>query len=118
LPKYLNSVEFDPLNPAVMYVTYSEPSRPQVFMSTDAGATWRPRAAGLPPFRVLVLRADPVAPNTLYGGTDVGVYRSTDQGETWNRFGTGLPNVQVNDMCLFKYGAASASPLTGAACGS
>jgi photosystem II stability/assembly factor-like uncharacterized protein len=106
LPKYLNSVEFDPSNPAVMYVTYSEPSRPQVFMSTDGGATWRPRAAGLPPFRVLVLRADPVEPNTLYGGTDVGVYRSTDQGETWNRFGAGLPNVQVNDMRLFKYGAA------------
>jgi photosystem II stability/assembly factor-like uncharacterized protein len=105
LPKYLNSVEFDPLNPAVMYVTYSEPSKPQVFMSTDAGASWLARAAGLPPFRVLVLRADPVEPNTLYSGTDVGVYRSTDQGETWSRFGKGLPNVQVNDMRLFKYGA-------------
>jgi photosystem II stability/assembly factor-like uncharacterized protein len=106
LPKYLNSVEIDPLNPAVMYVTYSEPLRPQVFMSTDAGVTWTPRATGLPPFQVLVLRADAVEASTLYAGTAVGVYRSTDQGATWSRFGVGLPNVQVNDMRLFKYGEA------------
>jgi hypothetical protein len=106
LPNFLNSVEIDPMNSAVMYVTYNEPSKPQVFMSTDAGVTWTPRVVGLPPFRVLVLRADPVEPNTLYAGTDVGVYRSTDQGGSWSRFGVGLPNVQVNDLRLFKYGEA------------
>lgn len=38
--------------------------------------------------------------NTLFVGTDFGVYESTDGGATWARFGTGLPLVAVRDLYL------------------
>jgi Uncharacterized protein related to plant photosystem II stability/assembly factor len=105
LPANLIDVEIDPTNAKVTYLAYNEPAKPQVFISTDAGNTWTPRITGLPPFRVLVLRIDPLDAHTIYCGTDVGVYRSTDQGVTWARLGIGLPNVQVNDIRIFKDGS-------------
>ena len=105
LPADLIDLEIDPTNDKLTYLVYNEPGKPQVFMSTDAGNTWTPRANGLPPFRAFVLRVDPLDAHTLYCGTDVGVYRSTDQGVTWARLGIGLPNVQVNDLRIFKDGS-------------
>jgi hypothetical protein len=78
-----------------------------VFRTTDAGATWTSLGAqdvasgGLPRVGVNLVKVDPNDPNTLYAGTEVGLYRSTDAGATWSRFGEGtLPLVEVRDFCI------------------
>jgi hypothetical protein len=46
------------------------------------------------------LLLDPAAPNTMYVGTDVGVWTTTDGGANWLPFSDGLPNVAVYDLKL------------------
>ncbi len=80
-----------------------------VFLTTDGGTTWTPlhgngNGSGfdLPNVRVWVIRFDPSDPTdqTLWAGTDLGLYRSTDQGKTWVRYGSNLPMVRVQDLFL------------------
>jgi len=105
-PPFIGKLEIDPQNPQVVYAAYNEPfTTNRLFMSTDGGRTWAPRSQGLPEFDVQAIRVDPTDSNTLYCGTDVGVYQSTDQGASWQRLGAGLPNVQVNALEIFDDGS-------------
>ena len=54
----------------------------------------------LPDAPVNALQIEPATPNTMYVGTDVGVYRTTDSGANWSLFNDGLPNVAVYDLKL------------------
>jgi photosystem II stability/assembly factor-like uncharacterized protein len=88
-----------------VYVTFDNHRRgdftPYVLASDDAGGTFRSIASDLPtgaPDFVHVIREDPVNPNLLFVGTDVGAYMSLDRGLSWQRFMTGLPTVPVHDL--------------------
>ena len=74
---------------------------PYVQVTDDGGATFRSIASDLPtggPDFVHVIREDPVNPDLLFVGTDLGVYVSTDRGGAWTRFMHGLPTVPVHDL--------------------
>ena len=80
-----------------------------LFLTTDGGSTWtslRGDGSGgvLPNVGVEVVRFDPgdTTDQTIYAGTDVGLYRSADQGKTWSRYGVGLPMVRVSDLFIGK----------------
>jgi photosystem II stability/assembly factor-like uncharacterized protein len=77
-----------------------------VFTSTDGGGIWSAASNGLPAFSAQTILVDPTDSNTIYCGTDVGVYRSTDAGSSWSRFGTGLPAVGVDDLKALDDGSA------------
>jgi hypothetical protein len=83
-----------------------------VFKTIDGGATWTPLHGNgtgfdLPNVRVYVIRFDPSDPTdqTLWAGTDLGLYRSTDQGATWARYGNNLPMVRVQDLFISQNGS-------------
>jgi photosystem II stability/assembly factor-like uncharacterized protein len=87
------------------YVTFDNHRRgdftPYVLVSDDGGGSFRSIASTLPtgkPDFVHVIREDPVNPNLVFVGTDVGVYVSLDRGSSWQRFMTGLPTVPVHDL--------------------
>ena len=69
-----------------------------VFRSADGGATWVDKSANLPNVPANVVAVDPNASNTIYVGTEIGLYRSTDSGQSWTRYGTGLPLVSVTEI--------------------
>jgi photosystem II stability/assembly factor-like uncharacterized protein len=75
---------------------------PYVFVTDDNGASFRSIASNLPsdgPDFVHVVHEDPVNPDLLYVGTDVGVYVSLDRGGSWSRFMEGFPSaVPVHDL--------------------
>jgi photosystem II stability/assembly factor-like uncharacterized protein len=52
----------------------------------------------MPAGPVNVIREDPRNPNTLYAGTDFGVFVTTDGGKRWEVLGSNLPSVQVSDL--------------------
>lgn len=61
-----------------------------LLVSTDAGTSWRPTGAGLPPgTRLTNIVSHPSDPHRLLAGTrGRGVYLSTDTGATWTPAGT------------------------------
>ena len=87
---------------ATVYVTQQGRSdddfAPYIWKSTDGGKTFTSIVANIPAGPVNVIREDPRDPNTLYVGTDHGVYFSRDAGKSWNVLGGGLPSAQVSDL--------------------
>lgn len=95
-------IAVDADDPDRVFVCYggqpAGPSPNNVFVSTDGGDVWTDISAGLPVASVNALALDPINDNTVYVGTDVGVYRTTDLGVTWSAFDNGIPNVVISDL--------------------
>lgn len=104
-----SSVWFDTQNDQTVYLSSVSPSSTahHLFKSANGGSTWSTidgsatTSNGLPfgiPIHIIKnLSGDS---NTLFAGTDFGVYKSTDAGASWARFGTGLPLVATRDIYL------------------
>ncbi len=71
---------------------------PYLYKSIDYGGTFTSIAGNIPAGSVNVIREDPADPNTLYVGTDFGVFVSVDGGRNWRVLGGNLPSVQVSDL--------------------
>lgn len=108
--KFIGRAVVDPTNAMIAYVTlvgYGVPNGQHVWktsnLSTATGATpvtWTAAGNGIPDVPVDAFAIDPQNTNTLYAGTDIGVYTSTDGGANWAPYGTGLPRVAVFDMAI------------------
>jgi len=106
--RYVTDLAFDPTDANILYVTLSgfdedTPGQPgHVFKTTNALAASPTWSNVTPPenlpHNTIVL--DPFDPNTLYVGTDKGVWMSSDGGTKWTHMGpeTGMPNVAVFDL--------------------
>jgi photosystem II stability/assembly factor-like uncharacterized protein len=54
------------------------------FVSTDGGSSWQPSMRNMPPRLIgYSILQDERDANTIYLGTNLGVYRSTDRGASW-----------------------------------
>jgi len=102
---YVSRIEPSSHDANRFYVTFDnhrrDDYRPYVYATDDRGETFRSISSDLPtgkPDYVHVVREDPVNPNLLFVGTDVGAYVSTDRGRSWSRFMNGLPTVPVHDL--------------------
>lgn len=78
----------DPANANTMYVggghTVNGSTRSFVYKSTDGGITYVEKSSGLPQSSVYSIVIHPSHSDTVYAGTDNGVYRSIDGAETWS----------------------------------
>jgi hypothetical protein len=111
--RYITDVSIDPANPRTVYVTlggYSRrwtppgtldrPSRVgkgHVYVSTNAGQTFRDISGNLPDARATWLE---VKDDELIVASDVGVFIKKKAGKTWSFLGKGLPNVPVHTVEL------------------
>lgn len=76
---------------------------PHAFKSADLGKTWRRIAGKDQGVRgyAHVIRQDPVKPNLLYLGTELGLWVSIDGGKQWAQFsGGGFPSAAVRDLAV------------------
>ncbi|MGI8782122.1 MAG: VPS10 domain-containing protein [Acidobacteriota bacterium] len=71
-----------------------------VYQTSDFGRSWRPLAGDSIRGYAHVVREDPVNPNLLYVGTELGLFVSVDGGAQWAQFTGGLPAVSVRDIAL------------------
>ncbi len=94
----------DPNNKFTAYISFtsfSPPAGQQIFKTTnlnDPVPTWTASSNGIPQVPVSSIAIDPQDSNSLYAGTDIGVYHSTDGGANWVPLGSGLPRVAVFDV--------------------
>jgi photosystem II stability/assembly factor-like uncharacterized protein len=82
-----------------VYVVLGGFGTSHVYLTPDGGNTWLSRGAGLPdvPFNAIVI--DPINPQIIYAGSDIGVYVSPDRGLTWQDYNNGFWDVvQVYDL--------------------
>lgn len=107
----ISDIAIHPGNADTVYVTTSnivysidtdEYDTDHVYLTTDGGASWNSRSAGLSsanPVNAIVI--DPKDPKTMFIGADDGIYRSKDGGENWTPWDKGLPNCPVIDLQFF-----------------
>ncbi|HUF79269.1 MAG TPA: glycosyl hydrolase, partial [Thermoanaerobaculia bacterium] len=74
---------------------------PYVFKTFDYGATWTPLATEVLEGWAHVVKQDPVNPDLVFLGTELGLWISLDGGGRWVRFEGGLPKmVSVQDLAI------------------
>lgn len=91
-------------NPAISYLTVSGFGSGHVFKTTNTGATWTDISGNLPDIPTNALLIDPLNPNIIYAGTDIGVFRSTSGGVNWEVFNEGMPPVIVTAFAAHSNG--------------
>ncbi len=105
-PRYVSRAVIDPTNSNTAYITlngFGLPAGQHVWKTTNLLATapiWTQAGNGIPDVPTNAFVIDPANTNTLYAGTDIGVFRSIDGGANWQPFSNGLPRVAVFDMAL------------------
>jgi photosystem II stability/assembly factor-like uncharacterized protein len=107
--RFITSIVVSPSDAAKAYVTVSGFGSGHVFRTTDSGAKWDDISQKLCNIPVNALLIDPLSAETLYAGTDIGVFRSTDDGTSWVRFNNGLPPVIVTGFSAQPSGTIQAS---------
>jgi hypothetical protein len=103
---YVSRIEPSHFDTLTYYVTFDNHRwndfTPYVYVTTDAGKSFRSIAGGLPNTSpadfVHVVREDPYNRDLLYVGTSRAAYTSLDRGATWQRLMAGMPTVPVYDL--------------------
>jgi hypothetical protein len=116
--RYVSGLAFSPNNPNILYVTLSSfdeatPTQPgHLFKTTNALAATPGWINVSPPVNLPnnCLAIDPFNPNSIFVGSDAGVWQSTDGGGSWTHYGpaSGMPNVAVYDLRYDAFGQLTA----------
>jgi hypothetical protein len=96
--RYPTDLFANPFNAKEVYATFGGFGSAHVLKSTDAGTTWTNITGSLPDVPTQCVMIDPVYPNNIYVGNDLGVYASTNSGTTWGEYRTGMPYSIVFDL--------------------
>ncbi|MEM9302994.1 MAG: hypothetical protein AAGE01_12830 [Pseudomonadota bacterium] len=101
---WVSSLLFDPNDENVAYATYSSLGGDHVWKSTDGGESFFPIDGGgagrLPDVPVHSLAVDPLNPDHLYIGTDLGVFFTEDGGANWQVEETGFGGAIVERVVI------------------
>ncbi len=108
--RVIGRVAFDPNNASVAYIGFSGffngafANNQHIYKTTNfdttGTTTWTAVGNGLPDTPINAIMVDPANSNTVFAGTDIGVYRSIDGGINWLPFNTGMPKIAVFDMAI------------------
>ncbi len=101
---WVSSIHASLFDDAVAFVTFdghrTGDMATYVYRTDDFGDSWEPLASeGLEGY-AHVVKQDPVNPELLFVGTEMGLYMSLDGGAQWARFEENLPPVAVHDLAI------------------
>lgn len=91
----INYIAIDPDDPEHVAIATSGS---QVFVTSDAGDTWREISGNVPNVTYFCLSYDDLPENGLYIGTSSGVYYTKNDLATWTPFSNNLPKVEVREL--------------------
>ena len=104
--RYIGRIAIDPTNSDIAYVClngFGLTPGEHIWKTTNLLTgipTWTPAGNGIPDTPVDSFVIDPADTNSLYAGTDIGVFKSSDGGANWIPFSNGLPRVAVFGMAI------------------
>ncbi|MCI0716331.1 MAG: T9SS type A sorting domain-containing protein [Chlorobi bacterium] len=96
--RYVTDIHVDPNNSRIVYATLGGFGSGHVYKTSDAGGSWIDISGNLPDVPHQSVCIDPLYPQNVYVGNDLGVYVSTTGGTTWFEFRTGMPHALVFDL--------------------
>ena len=91
-------ITIDPTNTSRVYVTFGGYTSGNVWLTTNGGTTWANSTGNLPAAPVYDLAINPSSPQTIYAGTDVGVFASDNGGSTWSTTNIGPTLASVQEL--------------------
>jgi photosystem II stability/assembly factor-like uncharacterized protein len=101
---WVPAIQASPHAPATAFAVFDNHRRgdfaPYVARTDDFGATWKSLATKELAGSALSVVQDPVDPNLLFVGTEVGLWVSFDGGRAWGRWTHGVPAVPVTDLAI------------------
>ena len=94
--RVFTDIAYHPKDTNVVFVTLSGFGTQHVYRTTDGGTNFQPFGANLPDIPTNTIVFDPIRPQFVYVGNDLGVYFSSDTGNTWRPLSTlGLPEACI-----------------------
>lgn len=96
--RFIGDIAAHPDDPDQAYAVAGGFLAGHVFQTTDGGYTWRDQTGNLPDLPTEAVLYDPLNPEGVYVGTDLGVFHSVRGGPDWTLLGDGLPAIQVVDV--------------------
>ena len=104
----VTSIATHPTNPATAYATFSMADGPKVLKTTNFGEEWTDLSGfvtnqensdnGFPDVATYSLLVMPFDTNTLWAGTEIGLFESRNGGITWQFADNGLPPASIWEM--------------------
>jgi len=99
--RYVTRIAVNQTNHLKVYVTYSGYNTAEhIYRTENGGDSWTNISNNLPDIPVNTIVINPLNPNILYVGTDLGVFESVNDGLSWTSANTGLANVVVHELFL------------------
>lgn len=92
--RYPMDIAVNPLNNNIVYVVFSGFGAEHLYKTINGGNTWS-AITGLPDVPANTILLDPLAPDLIYIGNDIGVYFSPDGGQTWQSYNDGLEDATL-----------------------
>jgi len=93
-----------PHQDSTAYVLFSFAQKPKILRTKDLGQTWEDISGfgtdtvssnGFPDVAIYDLLVLPHTPDTIWAGTEIGLFESTDDGASWHIADNGLPAVPI-----------------------
>lgn len=100
----ISGLSTHPTEDSTAYVMFSFAQKAKIIRTTDLGQTWEDITGfatdtistnGFPDVAVYDLLVMPHTPDTLWAGTEIGLFESTDNGASWHYADNGLPAVAI-----------------------
>jgi len=76
-------------------VVFSGFGTSHIYKSTNSGDNWTDIGQSLPDVPTSSVIVDPLSPNHVYIGNDIGVYVSTNNGTNWSEFQNGMIDAAI-----------------------
>ncbi len=98
--RYPTDIHVNPNNSRDVYIVFGGFGSGHVYRSQNAGLNWTNISGNLPdvPHQCVVI--DPLYPQNVYVGNDLGVYVTINGGATWYEYRTGMPYALVFDLSI------------------
>lgn len=100
--RFVTQLRYDPVDPDVVYATFSGFGGGHVYKSTNSGASFVSISNNLPDLPCNAIEIDSTNPTHLFVASDAGVFMSLQGGAYWMPFNDGLPLVPVADLRIHK----------------
>jgi len=100
----LSGLVTHPSRPSTAFALFSFAGSPKILRTDNLGVSWTDisgfsgTSAGFPDVAVYSLLVTDTIPETLWAGTEIGLFISDDSGKSWRYSDSGLPSVSIWEM--------------------